>query len=125
MTTSAPEPENPDGPSTVRERAIAEAVSVFIDRQSRWEAIDVETFCRQNPDLMPELRMELETVANIDSILGMEIGPPQTKGAEGPLPDHLSGHKILGEIGSGGMGRVLLAMDEGLNRRVAIKMLSA
>ena len=40
------------------------------------------------------------------------------------IPDRLSGHKILSEIGSGGMGVVLLAADERLGRKVAIKMLS-
>ena len=44
---------------------------------------------------------------------------------EDPLPERLSGHKILREIGAGGMGRVLLAQDEGLNRKIAIKILSA
>jgi serine/threonine protein kinase len=40
------------------------------------------------------------------------------------LPARLSGHKILSEIGSGGMGRVFLAVDERLGRKVAIKELS-
>ena len=39
------------------------------------------------------------------------------------LPERLSGHKILAGIGAGGMGRVLLAMDEALGRKVAIKTL--
>jgi serine/threonine protein kinase len=39
------------------------------------------------------------------------------------LPERLSGHKVLGEIGAGGMGRVLLGFDERLNRKVAIKIL--
>jgi serine/threonine protein kinase len=61
-----------------------------------------------------ELTGELATLSEIDRLL--EPVPP--------LPDRLSGHKILGEIGAGGMGRVMLAMDEALNRRVAIKTLA-
>jgi serine/threonine protein kinase len=38
-------------------------------------------------------------------------------------PVRLSGHRILGKIGAGGMGTVWLAMDEQLNRKVAIKTL--
>jgi hypothetical protein len=41
------------------------------------------------------------------------------------LPEKLSGHKILAEIGSGGMGRVLLAVDRALGRKVAIKTLAS
>ena len=40
------------------------------------------------------------------------------------MPERLSGHKIVSEIGAGGMGRVLLAMDEALGRKVAIKTLA-
>ncbi len=50
-----------------------------------------------------------------------EIDPEFERGEE--LPERLSGHKILGEIGAGGMGRVLLGHDERLNRKIAIKIL--
>jgi hypothetical protein len=33
-------------------------------------------------------------------------------------PERLSGHKILGDIGVGGMGQVLLGYDERLNREL-------
>jgi tRNA A-37 threonylcarbamoyl transferase component Bud32 len=46
----------------------------------------------------------------------------ETESEEG-LPEKLSGHRILSEVGRGGMARVLLAWDEGLGREVAIKIL--
>jgi len=84
-----------------REKHLAEAFADLLDRRSS------ETY-------LPELAPEVAALAEIDGVLD----------AGGPLPDRLSGHKIVAEIGSGGMGRVLLAMDEALGRKVAIKTLA-
>ncbi|HEY6253073.1 MAG TPA: serine/threonine-protein kinase, partial [Candidatus Angelobacter sp.] len=124
MTTSA-KPDYPDVPDTPREQAVAEALSAFLDRQAQGEELDIEVFCRENAGLLPELRSELETLAGITAVL--EPGSPAapvSSTVESNLPERLSGHKILSEIGSGGMGCVLLAQDERLNRKVAIKVLA-
>ena len=117
MSATAPDPENLNAPSTSRERAMAQAVAIFIDCQARGEAVDIEKFCREHPALMPDLRVELETVNSIDSILGVRPAILETTNVEEEaLPERLSGHRILGEIGSGGMGRVLLASRDPLRR---------
>ncbi len=68
---------------------------------------------RRGPTL-PELAPELGALAEIDRLLDPAAA----------LPERLSGHRILAEIGTGGMGRVLLAMDDALGRKVAIKTLA-
>ncbi len=82
----------------------------FVDLQGQGETVEIDVFCRSRGDLQPELADQLKVRAG---------GSPDDR------PDRLSGHKILYEIGSGGMGRVFLAMDEGLRRPVAIKVLAS
>ncbi len=82
-----------------RERRLADALADLLDGKPQ--------------SVPPELAPELAALAEIDRA----IEPAA------PLPERLSGHKIAGEIASGGMGRVLLAVDEALSRTVAIKTL--
>ncbi|HKQ73263.1 MAG TPA: serine/threonine-protein kinase [Blastocatellia bacterium] len=117
------EQDNPDLQSVRdREQLIANAVATYVDLRLQGEAIDPDAYCLDNPELDPELREQLLALDEIETILGPseEIPVNRTSG----LPERLSGHKILGEIGAGGMGRVLLAFDEGLGRKVAVKTLS-
>jgi hypothetical protein len=83
-----------------REQQLAEAFADLLDRKSTASIPD-------------ELAAEWLALAEIDRA----VDPAA-------LPDKLSGHKILAEIGSGGMGRVLLAVDQALGRKVAIKTLA-
>ena len=127
---SANEPEDPPG-FTVneenggeRDRLISQALADYLDRLSNEEFVDTDAFCRQHPEIAMELRPLLRSLNKMDELAETSIGAVRL-GEEEPLPEKLSGHKILGVIGAGGMGRVLLGYDEGLGRRVAIKMLGA
>jgi hypothetical protein len=89
-----------------RERELAQALANLIDGNLRQ---DLSTLT-----LFPDLAAELDALAEIDRAMEPDAA----------LPDRLSGHKVLAEIGAGGMGRVLLAQDEALGRKVAIKTLA-
>jgi serine/threonine protein kinase len=110
---------------SLREQLVAKAVADFLDLRAQGREIDLETFCRLHPDLEGDLRADLETVSGIDQVLGPADEPGDLGEPSEPLPDSLSGNRILSAIGSGGMGTVLLGLDEGLGRKVAVKILSA
>jgi serine/threonine protein kinase len=84
--------------------------------------VEIDAFCKTRPGLEKELRPLLESLHEMDGPSVSEDSVAEEGGPE-ELPEKLSGHKILGEIGAGGMGRVLLGYDERLNRKVAIKIL--
>ena len=83
-----------------REQRLAEAFADLLDRKVT-EAVPAE------------LAADWNALAEIDRA----VNPAS-------LPETLSGHRIVSEVGSGGMGRVLLAFDQALGRKVAIKTLA-
>lgn len=93
-----------------REKQLAETLADLLDGGVRGQTVPPGESGR----LYPELAPELDVLAEIDRALE----------SSGALPERLSGHRILEEIGSGGMGRVLLAADDALGRKVAIKTLA-
>jgi len=90
-----------------RERQLAEALADHMDGKARGADATITLF--------PELAGELASLDEIERAIEPDAA----------LPERLSGHRILAEIGAGGMGRVFLAMDEALGRKVAIKTLAA
>src|SRR5215813_10498404 len=112
------ERDNPDRESiSDREQLIANAVAAYADLRLQGEAVDPDAYGRDYPELDPELREQLLALNEIDTVLGPIEATYVNQAPE--LPERLSGHKILSEVGAGGMGRVLLAFDEGLGRKVA------
>jgi predicted Ser/Thr protein kinase len=120
--TASSNPEGLAAKEDLREQRVAEAVANFLDLQSRGEKVELESYCRERAPLMPELREQLQVTQGMEEML-TDHGLPPAGELEEELPERLSGHRILGEIGHGGMGRVLLAFDEALDRKVAIKVL--
>lgn len=114
-----PEPE-----ATPREQRVANAVADYLDLKATSTLVDVREFCSGYPGIEQDLSAQIQAITGIDDALGSTDDFPQASStAPEPLPETLSGHRILGVIGSGGMGQVLLAEDQALGRRVAIKVL--
>jgi predicted Ser/Thr protein kinase len=110
--------------SAMRERLLAAAVAEYVDLQAAADSVDADAFCRRHPDLEPDLRAAIQTLASFDLVSGEEP-PPDAATVRETMPERLSGHRIISEIGAGGMSRVFLAEDERLGRKVAIKVLSS
>ena len=115
------EQDVPDGaPPSDRDRAVADALANYLDRISQEEFLDIDSFCEEHGSIAQELRPLLHSLNSMDGT----FPPLPAANLPEPLPQALSGHRILGEIGAGGMGRVYLAMDDGLKRKIAIKTLN-
>ncbi|MFI5369449.1 MAG: serine/threonine-protein kinase, partial [Spirochaetia bacterium] len=120
MKQGANDPKKDDGadPRQEHERRVATALAEYLDLAAKSETVDVDGFVRRHPGIEPDLRAVLDTLALFDSIdADNETIAPEI------IPERLSGHRILSEVGAGGMARVFLAADESLRRTVAIKVL--
>jgi serine/threonine protein kinase/Flp pilus assembly protein TadD len=94
-----------------------DAVELFLERKKSGENVDPIAFAAQYPQFEPELSSAL------DALLEVQRAARADELADGPLPERIGPFRILREIGRGGMGLVLEAIEEPLNRRVALKVL--
>lgn len=92
-----------------------EAVELFLEQRRRGDATDASTFAARHPELGPELG------AALDALLALEHVTREQD--DDLLPERIGPYRIVREIGRGGMGVVLEAIEEPLSRRVALKVL--
>jgi formylglycine-generating enzyme required for sulfatase activity/serine/threonine protein kinase len=94
-----------------------DAVELYLERRGRGERLEPADFAAQYPELGPDL------VAALESLRDLERATKPPSECDSSLPDHIGAFRIVREIGRGGMGVVLEAVEVPLDRRVALKVL--
>ncbi|NWG14858.1 MAG: serine/threonine protein kinase [Acidobacteria bacterium] len=105
-----------------RERVLAAALAEYIDLCAESECVDAAEFCRRYPGLESALHEAITALDSLDKLIGYDEHESAGTG-RAPVPERLSDHRIVGQIGAGGMARVYQGVDERLGRKVAIKVL--
>ncbi len=101
----------------------------FTERRRRGENPSVSEYTARHPELADEIREVFEALVMVEDmapVKGDLTGPAFAAPREaesGGIPQKLGEYRILREIGHGGMGIVYEAVQETLDRHVALKVL--
>ncbi len=110
-----------------RDARIGRILDDFLTRRARGERVSEAELLAQHSDLGDDLREHLELLGELrppaDQIEVLITQGLLTRGADPRYPANLGTYRILGYIGRGGMGIVLEAHEESLDRTVALKIL--
>ncbi|HUR53278.1 MAG TPA: serine/threonine-protein kinase, partial [Gemmataceae bacterium] len=93
----------------------------FADRLRRGEYPSVSDYAAKHPDHAEQLRDLLPAVAQIEQLKRFRR---TTTPVDDSMPSRFGDFRIVRELGRGGMGVVFEAVQESLDRRVALKVLA-
>lgn len=103
------------------EERVAALVEEFLEGMRTGKGLTAKRFIEAHPEDAEALKELLPALADVES-LSRATAP--TAAAMSSFPETLGGYRLLERIGAGGMGTVFRAMQEALNREVAVKILS-
>ncbi|MFM1870579.1 MAG: Serine/threonine-protein kinase PrkC, partial [Planctomycetota bacterium] len=96
----------------------------FLRRRRAGEALEVEAFAAAHPEHASDLRDLLPTLLALETVKrDRETSTGGMRRASVPQLTQLGDFRIVRELGRGGMGVVFEAVQESLDRRVALKVL--
>ncbi len=109
--------------SEIDQSQLDEVAEAFSEAMRRGENPSVDAYVARYPELAESLRPLLTSIALIEGIKVDSKRSGPVVAAHQLRIEQLDDYRIVREIGRGGMGVVLEAIDQSLHRRVAIKVL--
>jgi serine/threonine protein kinase len=114
-------------PSASQDAAVGKLLHEYLERRACGQAESQADFLAAHPELADELRLHLSLVRSVfdgsGTLHGLIRQGVLRVSSDPRFPAELGPYKISALLGRGGMGIVLLAHEESLNRRVALKIL--
>jgi len=110
----------PEAPE--HEELLASLVEEYLESSRKGEAPPLADYAAMHPECAGEL---LELLKGMEEMESLSVSTHNAAVAwTSRFPDSLGDFRLLVRIGAGGMGTVFRAMQESLNREVAVKILS-
>lgn len=104
-----------------RDDRLADVVDEYMQQVRDGQSPDPEEFAERYPELAEELRDVLPLLLLVEQPVAPES--PEDPSPQADSPRRLGEYRLIEEIGRGGMGVVFRAVQESLNRDVAVKIL--